>query len=118
MSRKGIHLFHSLFPAENAVDTSTSTAQCKGRSEEQHAERNERLIHRFLFYSKITGLRYDVLTKIISIEFAICNRTVQNILTENNDRLRQIRADLPDKKELKQRWPFLIWEAPEVSYYI
>lgn len=114
-SRRGNHLYNELFPLDEAV---TSTTQRRGRSEDQDAERNDRLIHRYLFYGFITGLRYELLTKIISIEFTLSQRTVQNLLAENNAKLRKIRASLPTKKELERKWPFLNWDKPELSYYI
>ena len=113
MSRLGIQsLFTELLPI------AAPDKQRKGRSETFDTERNERLIHRYLYYSITTGFRYEILIKIISVQFTISQRTVQNIMIENNARLRQVRGSLPTKKELEKRWPFLSWEAPELSYYI
>lgn len=112
-SRRGIQtLFNDL------LEIPSAEKQRKGRSESFDAARNECMIHRYIYFANLTGWRYELIIKLIAAQFWISERTVQNILTENNDQLRSIRKELPPKKEMEKRWPYLSWEMPELNYYL
>lgn len=93
------------------------TKQRKGRSDTFDAERNKLLVTRYYYYLKTTGFRFDLLMKIISKQFCLAERTVNNVISENLDILKEIRAKQPTKEELQAEWPFLSWDAPDLDYY-
>lgn len=89
----------------------------KGRSERLDDLRNECLITRYLYLMKITGWRLDLLKHAIATDFFLSQRTVINILDDNDDMIRMIRKNLPDRKELEKKWPQYNWDKPELHDY-
>ena len=110
--RGGVSLFKDIFP-EPAPEV-----QRRGRSITFDAERNECLVSRYYFFGLKTGLKYDMLLRIISKQFWISERTVSNILFANHHLLVKVRKDQPTKQELEKRWPHLNWGLPDLKDYI
>jgi hypothetical protein len=90
----------------------------KGRSERLDSQRNQCLVERWLYMMKVTGWRYDLMLRMISTDFFLSERTIINVLDENNNLLRSIRNDLPTKKDLEKRWPQFNWETPTLEQYL
>lgn len=110
--RGGVTLFKDIFTQE------APEAQRRGRSTTFDNERNECLITRYYFFGLKTGLRYELLVRIISRQFWISQRTVQNILFANHDILVRLRKENPTKTDLEKKWPHLNWGLPDLKDYI
>lgn len=90
----------------------------KGRSERLDSQRNQCLVERWLYMMKATGWRYDLMLRMISTDFFLSERTIINVLDENNSMLRSIRNDLPTRKDLEKKWPQFSWETPTLEMYL
>jgi hypothetical protein len=90
----------------------------KGRSERLDSQRNQCLVERWLYMMKVTGWRYDLMLRMISTDFFLSERTIINVLDENNSMLRSIRNDLPTRKDLEKKWPQFSWETPTLEMYL
>lgn len=108
----------SLFTEIFTIDSTTPDKQRKGRSELFNQKKNECLTERYWYFGEITGLRYDLLLRIIGIDFFLSDITVHNILQQNRPLLHMTRKAKPTKKDLEKKWPQYSWEKPELSLYI
>lgn len=104
-------LFNDYFPI------SPAEKQRRGRSETFDSQRNECLIYRYQYFGAATGFRYEILVKIIARQFWLSEVTVTNILTLNYDIRSKARKDQPTQKFLKEKWPHMSWELPNIKDY-
>lgn len=83
-----------------------------GRSSELHAFRNDVLLHRYYFYSKLYSVRlaYDEILRILSVEFALSPFTIAEIITGNTEILKGIIAEGLTVRRLSQKFPHLNWK--------
>lgn len=88
--------------------------QRKGRSETLISKRNEFLIDRYFYLGKTTGLRYELLLRIISEEMFLAIYTVKDILDDNYTQVMAVKKNCPSKRDLMKKWPHINWEAPVV----
>ena len=105
-------LFSDIFPV------TIPEKQRRGRSETYDSNRNECLISAYYFIGINSGYRYELLIKIISKQFWLSEVTVSNILQLNHHLLVKVRNEKPTKKELKEKWPHLSWEVPDLKDYV
>lgn len=111
---KGGHsLFNDVFPIESNVNSSRP-----GPSEENFDDRNRCLLNQYVYFSKQTGIRYELMIRIIARNFWLSETRVYNILKQNHHLLVSIRNNMPVKTELKKKWPQLNWELPNINDYI
>lgn len=111
MNRGSQSLFADIFP------TAATQSIRKGRNIQFDNLRNECLITRYWFYGHETGLKYQLIIKIISQQFWIAETTVTNILQLNYEILIKVRNEKPTKTDLKKKYPHLSWELPELKDY-
>jgi len=97
-------LFENMF-----VDVPELTVSRKGRSEELIKERNECLVDRYYFYGSSTDKRYEAIMNDLKKEFFIETYTIQEILSENVDKLSELKKQQPQKNYFKDKWPHLVW---------
>lgn len=88
--------------------------QRKGRSEFLISKRNEFLIDRYFYLGKTTGLRYELLIRIIADEMFLSAYTIQEILYDNSAKIQAVKKVSPSKKDLMRKWPHINWEAPVI----
>jgi len=105
-------LFSDIFPV------TIPEKQRRGRSETFDSERNACLISAYYFIGSNSGYRYELLLKIISKQFWLSETTVGNILSLNHHLLVKVRKENPSKKDLKEKWPHLTWDVPDLKDYI
>lgn len=84
----------------------------RGRSEELHRKRNELLVSRHYYYTRIAELQYERTLKKLESEFFIAQFTIVKLIAANHDLLKKINADKPPLKYFRTKFPFLVWEAP------
>lgn len=111
MPRGSNTLFADIF------DLTPAVKQRKGRSVNFDSQRNQCLIDRYVFYGQM-GFRYEILIKIITVQFFISERTVVWVLQENVNMLSEARKQKLAKKDLEKRWPHLNWDSPDLKTYI
>lgn len=104
---RGAHTFNSLF-----VDTPIilEDKKLKGRNIDLVAIRNEELLHRYLYYGLYTDKRSDAILDQLVIERHLSKRRLQDIFCENVDILRKMRENPPTIKELREKYPHLVWQ--------
>jgi hypothetical protein len=107
----------SLF-AEFLPIATPSEKSRKGRSETLDSQRNECIIDRYLFVVSNTGLRYDLVIKIISADFFLAERTITDLLSNNHHQLKKARDLQLERKDLEKKWPQYNWEAPVLKMYL
>jgi hypothetical protein len=98
----------------DVFDLPVTEKQRKGRSESLISKRNEFLIDRYFFLGKTTGIRYELLMRIIAGEMFLSAYTVQEILFDNSAKIQAIKRANPTKKDLMKKWPHINWEAPVI----
>jgi hypothetical protein len=109
MSLRGTNtLFAEVF------DIPAVAKQRKGRSETLYSRRNDFLIDRYYFLGKTTGLRFELLMRIVAEEMFLSTYTVQDILFDNTAKIQAVKKLSPTKKELMKKWPHINWEAPVI----
>ena len=86
MVRGSQTLFKDIFPIE------APEKQRKGRSIAYDILRNECLINSYWFIGNETGLRFELIIKIVARQFWISQRTVSNILQFNHHLLVNVRV--------------------------
>jgi hypothetical protein len=113
MQRGHQSLFAEFLPITTPLEKSR-----KGRSETLDSQRNECIIDRYLFVVNNTGLRYDLVIKIISADFFLAERTITDLLSNNHQQLKKARDLQLDRKDLEKKWPQYNWEAPVLKMYL
>ena len=102
-------IYLSLF--DNPPESSSpKTKERKGRNELLHTKRNELLIHRYYFYTRVAGRQYGHALNIMEQEeFFISERTIINTVMANSELLTELNSRRPDKKFFKDKYPFMNW---------
>ncbi len=90
----------------------------KGRSDSLNLKRNECLIYRYCFFAQNSGLRYELLIKIVSQDFWLSETTVRNVIAQHHSLLITAKKAKESKISLKKRWPQMSWELPRIEDYI
>jgi hypothetical protein len=96
-------------------DLETINKPRKGRDIKLSAMRNECLIERYVFYSIIKGLRYDLILDYLSKDFFLSPITVSDIADNHYDVLALKKKEFKDlqperlKENLSIKWPHLSW---------
>lgn len=103
---RGQKLFEEIITAEELEHKSG-----RGRDAELSARRNDKLLHRYYYYAIVLRVRIDVLWEKLEWEFDIAQFTCQNIVRDNADKLRQMRNTPPTLEQLKDKYPYWVWDA-------
>ena len=101
--------FLSLFDNDKIVDSSLAIPERRGRSEELIKERNELLVCRHYYYTRIRELQYKRTLEKLEREVFLSQTTIINIVSANNKLLRAINADKPNVKYFRDKFPFMVW---------
>lgn len=82
----------------------------KGRSGRLIQLRNEAMCDRFYYYQKVKSYHYAKVVDELHNEFFISQTEITKILGRMHDYLGQLRANRPELKELRRRWPWYVWD--------
>lgn len=109
MLRGHQQIFLSLFD-NPPLNLSHKKKERKGRSEDLHAKRNELLIHRYYYYTRVANRQYaDALTIMEQTEFFISTRTIIDTIQANTKMLSDLNTARPERKFFKDKYPFMNW---------
>ena len=103
---RGHTLFAELFETKKHVDENR-----KGRSSDLINSRNEFLFYRYYYYGQFfeNTLSYKYIIETLAKEVWLSDVTVPQILEDNYERLGQIKKQSPDKRWLREKWPYWVW---------
>jgi hypothetical protein len=104
---RGNRNYTSLFP--EIVTELPQAAERKGRSDELIQKRNDCLIARYYYYSRMIGYQYPTCLDKLEAEFFLTERTIQDIIQKNMDFLRHINKSKPDFKFFREKYKHLQW---------
>ncbi len=81
-----------------------------GRSAELHEARNERLWHRFVYWTRThPQYQYEAHLKQLSAEFDLSEVTIGELIQDNRYEIARVRKDFPSTEELRARWWWMVW---------
>jgi protein-tyrosine-phosphatase len=82
-----------------------------GRDKKLVARRNSKLIARYYFYAQLqkAKLDYTYIIGKLSDEFDISDFRIIIIMQENHAELKEIFTKKPEKKQLQEKYPHLVW---------
>ncbi len=101
-------IFLSLFTDDTATTTAAAPER-KGRSEDLLQKRNELLICRHYYYTRIVELQYARALERLEDELYLSQRTIINIVNDNYTLLKKINSEKPEVKYFKTKFPFMVW---------
>ena len=87
----------------------------KGRSKKFISLRNNCLCDRYLYYSRISGKRYDIILKELSTAFFLSESTISELLSDNYPALsssKKIYYEVTEttfRKKMQSKWPHMSW---------
>lgn len=103
-NRKGIRFFNEMTEEKKVVYSIK-----RGRSSDLIQKRNECLVLRYYFHSKIRRLKYEDVLSVLSEEFFLSEYTIVKIVSLIPDIAREaFRAEIT-VTELQKRYQFLKW---------
>ena len=108
MQRGSRSIFQNLFNDDVATDT-IALPERKGRSEELVQKRNELLVCRHYYYTRIIELQYHRCLQKLEAEFFLSQRTIIDIINNQSRLLKSINAQKPQAKYFKEKYPFIVW---------
>ncbi|MET4080088.1 hypothetical protein ABIB40_000028 [Pedobacter sp. UYP30] len=101
---RGNQIIQSIFPSE--IEENRPEDNRKGI---YAVERNECLLTRFYFYYYIKKRRFDTTLSDLAKEFYISTRTITNYIADNGEMLKKLVAQDCSIKDLRKKYPHLIW---------
>ncbi len=108
-SQRGIGVFNALlFDEEDSIATLTSTIP-NGRNPQLIASRDNFLLHRFYFKTKIQRKIYGDALKELSNEVWLSKLMIQKIIQAKADNILMIKKQQPTVKVLRDVWPHIVW---------
>jgi hypothetical protein len=81
----------------------------KGRSTALVQQRNECLMARYFFYSKLLRRSYEEIIGNLSGEFFLCTETVTRIIFDNNHILQQLKTQENSLRAFRSKWKHMKW---------
>lgn len=106
--QRGRRNFNQLVDTVN--DNKPQSVYKRGRSEALIINRNQCLIYRYYYYSKIKRWRYEDVMNELSKEFFLNTRTILNHMEDQAELVKTIFKEKPLIKELEKKFNFLNWK--------
>ena len=105
---RGRHTFQSLF-AETAI-TPMDVPPRKGRSEERIKQRNDKFVHRIVWYRLYhKDLNYEAVLDRLEEEIDLAKFTIGKMTIEFATEIRQLMLQNPTRDYFKKKFPYLVW---------
>jgi len=104
--QRGVRIFTNLNDDSSLIPNSIS----KGRSKTLLDERNRCMFYRYWYYSKRHKMRYDEVLKRLSREFNIAEQTIINVISRNQNSLKEVYEETPKITTLRREFEYLTWK--------
>lgn len=102
-------LYQSLF-AEMQLAPVVDVLTRKGRSELLKQKQNELIICRYYYHIKIIGRQYESTLELLEQqEVFLSQRTLVDIISNNQPLLRNLHNTRPDVKYFRHKYPHFVW---------
>lgn len=108
-SLPGIGVYNALLFSQDETIASENEYQQIGRNPELIAKRDNFLLHRFYFKTKIQRKIYADALQEISDETWISKFQISKIIKAKVDNILHIKRQQPSLKMLRESWPHIIW---------
>lgn len=106
--RRGVRLHTLLLFEEVNIPTHNEELR-SGRNPHLIESRDNCLLHRFYFKTKIQRKIYEDVLKELEHEFFLSKMMIQKILQNKADDALLIKRQQPSLKDLKDQFPFMVW---------
>jgi hypothetical protein len=107
-TQRGIATYKMLLFNDNVVEETLSEPR-GGRSPLLIESRDEFLLHRVYFKSSIQRKLYSDVLNEMETEVYLSKMMLQKIIAGKTDALLLIKRNKPSLKELKEKWPHIVW---------
>jgi hypothetical protein len=107
-TQRGITTYKFLLFDETIVPVD-APKKATGRDSALIENRDTFLLHRVYFKSSIQRKLYDDVLDEMTTEVFLTRRMLQDIITRKTDELLQVKRNKPSTKELKEKWPHIVW---------
>lgn len=108
--QRGLSIYNNLLFTDNTQEDKPSSPSI-GRSPELISKRDEFLLHRFYWKTKVERKVYPDVFQELSEELWLSKIQIQKIITSKIDEVLRIKNSKPDVKDLRSKWPHIIWES-------
>ncbi len=81
----------------------------KGRDLRLLARRNWCITDRYYYYGYLTQKRYEVIIKLMSLEFFLSVETLPGIIDGGTERFAELKELEPPVAYFRKQWPFMKW---------
>lgn len=109
-TQRGLSIYNALLFPESSPSEKPASPSI-GRSPELINKRDEFLLHRFYFKTKIERKAYPDVFDELSEEVYLSKIQIQKIISAKIDDILRIKSSKPDIKDLRSRWPHINWES-------
>ena len=108
-SQRGISVSNALLFDEDDNNATGTLPQQNGRNPELIAARDNFLLHRFYFKTKIQRKIYPDTLKELSNEVWLSKLMITKIIQAQADNILMIKKQQPSIKVLREVWPHIVW---------
>lgn len=106
--RRGLRLHQALIFEEVEIRIPDSD-QRSGRNPQLIEKRDNLLIHRFYFKTKVQRKIYDDVLRELEEETFLSKIMIMKILQAKADQALLIKKQQPSKEDLRRQFPFMVW---------
>jgi hypothetical protein len=103
MGVRGSKIHQTLFGPEEEPEVSEDQ---RGRDPELLEQRNDHLLHRYVWYGTIRPTDYPWVIARLRGDFYLTESTIGQIIAANTDKLRVIRKENLSLKQLREKFPW------------
>jgi len=105
MGVRGNKQYETLFGIEEDVREQVT----RGRDPELIERRNDHMLYRFVWYGSDRRNAYAWIVEQLSKEFYLTESTIGQIIEDSDVRLKQIRNENLNEKQIAAKFPFFKW---------
>lgn len=109
IQQRGISVFNGLLFDEEDQSATVTTTITNGRNPEFIAKRDNFLLHRFYYKTKIQRKIYSDTLNELSSELWLSKLMIQKIIQAKADNILMIKKQPPSLKMLQEVWPHIKW---------
>lgn len=108
-SQRGIRLFTALLFEDSSTTDTLPQVKFIGRNPQHIDARDNFLLHRAYYKTKIQRKNYPDTFAELSAEVFLSKVRIQEIIQSKGEELLAIKKQQPSIAELKRQWPHIVW---------